>query len=274
MIDGLGLRIIECRRTEGARIDASRISIVIPALNERDTINDCIAGVRRLDGGRVCEVVVVDGDVEGSTLDVIEDTGVIKMTAERGRSRQMNAGAAAASGQVLVFLHADTKLPTGALLEITRTLEDPTCVGGAFAHRFDSDRFAYRLMSACVSLMTSRTRLPYGDQALFLRRNYFESIGAFAPIDIMEDFELVRRIRRRGDRLAMLRSPVHTSCRRMQEESIVRRVVTNWMMCALFTAGVSARRLARHYRPHGEHPDVSMPPERRPVVLARPPDNP
>lgn len=255
-----------------AGIDASRISIVIPALNEEATIDECIAAIRRLDGGERCEVVVVDGDARGTTLAAVADGAVVKMIADPGRSSQMNHGAAAASGAVLLFLHADTRLPDRALRDVLDVLRDPSVVGGAFAHRFDSPRRVYRFMSYLLSRWTRWTRLPFGDQALFLRRNYFEAVGGFAPIAVMEDYELVRRIKGRGDRLRLLPSAATTSCRRLEDEGIARRVFKNWIMCALFDAGVPARGLVRHYRPHGAGRERVE--SRTPVVLARPSDNP
>jgi rSAM/selenodomain-associated transferase 2 len=177
---------------------APRISVVIPVLHEADWIDGVIAHTRGLPGGGDCEVIVVDGDPAGDTLAAVAQTGVTGMRAERGRSRQMNAGAAAARGEVLLFLHADTFLPPSAFADVAACLADPACDGGAFRHRFDSPRTVYRLMSALVTLRSRWTRLPFGDQAIFLRRAFFESIGGFAPIPVMEDVELVRRIRRRG----------------------------------------------------------------------------
>jgi GT2 family glycosyltransferase len=164
----------------------------------------------------------------------------------------MNAGVRRARGEVLVFLHADTFLPVTALSDISTALENTSVVGGAFAHRFDSPRPAYRLVSAFVTAMTRWNRLPYGDQAIFVRRGYFEAIGGFAEIDIMEDQELVRRIRRRGDRVVLLRAAVRTSPRRLEAEGMVQRIVKNWAMTVMYSLGVSPRRLSRYYRPHGE----------------------
>ncbi len=259
--------------TRRSDIKAVAISIVIPVLNEQDRICASIAGIRRLDGGGDCEIIVVDGDDNGATLAAIEDDGVIKVTADRGRSRQMNAGAALAHGDVIVFLHADTVLPDTAFSDIAAALHDPSLVGGAFAHRFDSRRFIYRLMSAAISIATRLSRLPYGDQGVFIRRNYFEAIGGFAPIEIMEDQELARRIRRRGGRMRVLKSRAHTSCRRLEEEGIVRRVLKNWFMTALYAAGISPQRLIRFYRPHGDSgtPDE---PRRASESLARRPYKP
>lgn len=230
---------------------AGGISVVIPVLNERGTIGACLTSLRAIEGGRDCEVIVVDGDPGASTLAALDDPGAIALTAPAGRASQMNAGAERARGGVLLFLHADTFLPADAFERVARTLGDPAVVGGAFAHRFDSPRPIYRAVSVLVSHLTRWNRMPYGDQAIFLRREYFERIGGFAPIEIMEDHELVARIRRRGDRLRVLDVPVRTSARRLEAEGIGRRIFMNWAMTVMFHLGVPPRRLARYYRPPG-----------------------
>jgi rSAM/selenodomain-associated transferase 2 len=227
------------------------LSVVIPVLNEEGAIDACIAGVRAIAGGEACEVIVVDGHPRTTTLAAVSDPDVVRVWSDAGRAVQMNAGAARARGEVLVFLHADTGLPATAAGDIAAALADPEVVAGAFAHRFDSPRLVYRIISAVVSRLTRWNRLPYGDQAIFVRRDYFERIGGFAPIEIMEDQELVRRIRRRGDRLRLVNTPVSTSVRRLEHEGIVRRVMKNWAMTVMYALGVPPRRLARYYRPHG-----------------------
>jgi rSAM/selenodomain-associated transferase 2 len=228
------------------------LSVIIPVLNEEETIDACIAGVRAIEGGEGCEVIVVDGHPRATTLAAVTDPDAVRVRSEPGRAVQMNMGAARARGEVLVFLHADTGLPPTAAGDIAAVLADPGVVAGAFAHRFDSPRLVYRIISAVVSRLTRWNRLPYGDQAIFVRRDYFERIDGFAPIEIMEDQELVRRIRRRGDHLALLEAPARTSVRRLEYEGIVRRVVTNWAMTVMYALGVPPRRLVRYYRPHGD----------------------
>jgi len=226
---------------------APRTSVIIPVLHETDRIDRVIAHTRSLPGASECEVIVVDGDPAGGTLAAISEPGVTGMCAPTGRSRQMNAGAAVARGDVLVFLHADTFLPPTAFADIDACLADRACVGGAFRHRFDSTRPVFRFMSAMVTLRSRWRGRPFGDQAIFLRRDYFVSIGGFAPIPVMEDVELVRRVRRSGGRLRIARSAALTSPRRLEREGIARRVALNWLMLVLFDMGVPAARLARFY---------------------------
>jgi rSAM/selenodomain-associated transferase 2 len=223
------------------------LSIVIPVLYERDTIAGLLDHIRAIDADGRCEVIVVDGDPQGGTIGLIDDSRVVKMTSPRWRSRQMNAGAGAARGHALLFLHADTRLPGGALDDIDRVVSDDRFVGGAFRLRFDSGRLIYRLMSGFVTVRSRWNRLPYGDQALFIRRDYFERIGGFREIPLMEDVEIARRIRRLGGRLHILDSAVRTSCRRMEAEGIAKRVLQNWMITLLYNVGVAPEKLVRFY---------------------------
>jgi rSAM/selenodomain-associated transferase 2 len=223
------------------------ISIVVPVLYEQDTIGGLLGQLRVIDGKESCEIIVVDGDPEGGTIRLIEDKRIVTMTSQPWRSRQMNAGAAAARGRTLVFLHADTYLPQNALTEIDAVLRDDRFDGGAFQLQFDSGRIVYRFMSRFVTLRSRWNRLPYGDQAIFVRRRYFERIGGYRDIPIMEDVEFVRRIRRFGGKLKILDSTVRTSCRRMEAEGIAKRVLQNWMVTVLYGLGVSPEKLARFY---------------------------
>jgi len=223
-----------------------RYSFVIPVWHEEEMAPAVVARVRALDADGRCEVIVVDGDPEGSTLRVLEDPEAIRVTAPRGRGPQMNAGAERAHGDVLVFLHADTRVPLTMLSDIDEVLAGGASCG-AFRLRFDSGRRIYRFMAAWVSYMTRIARLPYGDQAIFVTRELFERIGGYRPVPVMEDVDLVRRIRRNGVRLRMARSAVVTSIRRMEGEGIVHCVTRNTCIRILFTLGVSPHVLARWY---------------------------
>lgn len=222
-------------------------SIVVPVLYEEDTIAGLLEHISGIDADERCEVIVVDGDPDGGTIRRVNDHRVVTMTSQPWRSRQMNAGAAAARGNTLVFHHADTLLPQTAFTDIDRVLQDDRYAGGAFRLRFDSDRFVYRLMSGFVTIRSRWNRLPYGDQSLFVRRDFFERIGGYREIPIMEDVEIVRRIRRDGSRLKIMDSSVRTSCRRMETEGIAKRVLQNWMMMVLYNLGVSPDKLVRFY---------------------------
>jgi len=225
----------------------SLISVVVPALYEAPIIGSLLQHLRELPGGERIEIVVVDGDPAGSTLAAVGDDSVVGVKALRGRGIQMNAGADVARGEVLLFLHADCRLPDTALDEIRELMARRDVAAGAFRLSFDNPRWVYRFMSWVVSMKTRLGRSPYGDQGIFLRKCYFDEIGGFAPVRIMEDVELTRRIRRRGDRLVLCPSAVVTSSRRMETEGLFRRVAINAWMLALFAVGVPPARLERFY---------------------------
>jgi len=222
-------------------------SIIVPVLKEEDQINSLIDHLRTQDADLAYEIIVVDGDSRGNTLNAIRAEDVIKIKAEKGRARQMNAGAEVATGQVLIFLHADTRLPDDALEKIDRILQNPEYVGGAFDLKIDSDRLFLRYISMRASQRSRRNRLPYGDQAIFLRKEYFEQIGRFEDIPLMEDIELLRRIKRDGKQIYILPDKVTTSARRWQRDGALYTTMRNRILVALFHLGVNPSRLAKYY---------------------------
>jgi rSAM/selenodomain-associated transferase 2 len=163
---------------------------------------------------------------------------------------QLNRGAGAASGEILIFLHADTQLPPDALIRIGEALRYQTLAGGAFDLAIDSSRPVFRLIEQAASIRTRLTRIPYGDQAIFLRRAWFRSLGGFRNLPIMEDVDLMRRLKQAGGRIAILPERAVTSARRWEQEGIVTATLRNWFLVTLFLFGIDAGRLVRWYRPH------------------------
>lgn len=225
-------------------------SLIIPVLHEASVIREAVARIRMLDGGDTAEIIVVDGDPEGETLRAIPDGAVRTILSEQGRGSQLNRGAGAASGEVLVFLHADTALPRDALCRIGEALCDETLAGGAFNLEIDSPRPIFRLIERVASCRSRITRIPYGDQAIFLRRACFRSLGGFHELPIMEDVDLMRRLRLSGGRIVILPERVVTSARRWEKEGALYTTLRNRVLVALFSLGIDAKRLARWYRPH------------------------
>ncbi|MHC4174022.1 MAG: TIGR04283 family arsenosugar biosynthesis glycosyltransferase [Planctomycetota bacterium] len=225
-------------------------SIIVPVLNEMDQISPLIEHIHNQGFGPLCEVIVVDGDPQGSTVKIIQDEDVIVITTEKGRGRQMNAGAAVARGEILIFLHADTTLPDNALEKISRALQDRDYVGGAFDLRIDSDRLFLKYIAARANLRSRWNRIPYGDQAVFIRKKYFDQIGRFKEIPLMEDVDLMRRIKKDQRKIYILPDKVTTSARRWERNGALYTTLTNQMLAALFYLGVSPHRLAKYYRRH------------------------
>ncbi len=222
-------------------------SIVIPVLHESKDINSRIAHLYSIAGNHPIEVLVVDGAPEQETLSALHDIRVVGLSVETGRAVQMNAGARAARGEVLVFLHADTLLPACAFDAIAATLSDRRCVGGAFDLQIDSSNPVYTAIARVSSIRSRITRIPYGDQALFLRSDYFRAMGGFSEIPLMEDVDLMRRIKKRGDAIAIVPDRVVTSPRRWEKEGILYGTLRNWLLIMLYYLGISPKRLAKYY---------------------------
>jgi rSAM/selenodomain-associated transferase 2 len=228
--------------------DDPTLSIIIPVLHESDRINEIITRVIGRAGKDMPQVIVVDGDPKGSTINMIEEERVVKVISGRGRARQMNSGATLASGDVLLFLHADTLLPKDALAMITSTMSVGRFVAGAFDLGIDTGRRIFRITEKYVFLRTRLTRIPFGDQAIFMRREYFEKIGGYQDIPLMEDVEIMRRIRKRGDRICIIPAKVLTSPRRWEREGIFSSTFRNWSLQMLYALGVPPEQLQKYYQ--------------------------
>lgn len=215
------------------------LSVVIPALDEEGRVGDAVRSVRD-----DAEVIVVDGGSCDGTRAAAETAGASVIASARGRGAQLAAGARAARGEWLVFLHADTRLEpgwAGALRDLP-----PSVVGGAFRFALDGSRGAYRWLEAGVALRCRLFRLPYGDQGLFARRSAYDRIGGFRPLPLMEDVDFVRRLGHAGP-LAFLRIRAFTSPRRFERRGPLRTSLRNVGLLALYAAGARPDRLARWY---------------------------
>ncbi len=227
--------------------DSPAFSIIIPVLHEGNIINGLLESLRRFAAEKPVEIIVVDGSPSQDSLQVITDETIQKYSCQAGRARQMNLGAAHASGDILIFLHADTLLPTNALTRIQETLQDPGLVGGAFSLQIDSPRFLLRIIAMFSTLRSRMTRAPYGDQTIFLRKSYFDSIGAYLDIPLMEDVELMRRIKKHKDDIIILPVTVITSDRRWNQEGLLYTAFRDTLIIFLYWCGMPAEKLARFY---------------------------
>jgi rSAM/selenodomain-associated transferase 2 len=231
----------------GARAGAAGgIAVVIPTLDEAAVLGDTLAG---LPAG-FAEVVVADGGSADDTVAVARAHGCRVVEAPRGRGPQMNAGAAVTRAPVLLFLHADTRLPEDAPARVAAALADPAVAGGGFSLGIASRDGFLALVAAAATLRTRLTGVFYGDQAVFVRRGAFEAVGGFPPYPIMEDVAFGRALKTRG-RVVLLPQRAVTSARRWERENPLFTTLRNWALVSLFLAGVSPERLARWYRPVG-----------------------
>jgi hypothetical protein len=219
-----------------------RISVVIPTLNEEGQIEQTIR--RALDGADV-EVIVADGGSVDRTVEIARRRGAKVVPVRRGRGRQMNAGAAMASGEALLFLHADTRLPDSFAEHVWSTL-DRGVVAGAFRLRIDGRGAGLRLVERGANLRSRLWQMPYGDQGFFIRAEDFLAVGGFKHWPLMEDYELCRRLKRIG-RIGLASAPATTSGRRWQDLGVMKTTLVNQCCIAAFRLGVSPERVARYY---------------------------
>lgn len=223
------------------------ISVIIPVLRERDQLNDLVKTLAACAPGVPHEVIVVDGDPLGGTIKDITDSRVITLIARQGRAGQMNAGALRASGDILLFLHADTRLPRGAFGKMMKAFEDGRVIGGAFDLGIDDERRIFKIIGRAASWKHRLTRVPYGDQAIFMRKSYFMALGGYPEIPIMEDVALMKRVKRKGGRIAILPDAVATSPRKWEADGVVYTVLRNWMLQSLYLMGIPAHQLVKFY---------------------------
>lgn len=229
---------------EQVQASRAKLAIVIPTLNEAHSLLEIL---RMLNQQAGIEVIVSDGGSEDETLAVARGKKAIALSCDRGRARQMNAGARLASADLLLFLHADTRLPANFLATVEEVLARSNVVAGAFRLGIDGTEAGLRIVESGVNWRSHLLQLPYGDQALFLRKELFWQLGGFPDLPLMEDFELVRRLRRLG-RIAIAPAAVSTSARRWQKLGVLKATVINQMAIAAYLIGVSPDRIADWYR--------------------------
>ena len=213
-------------------------------LDEAAAIASTLDALRR--GAPDAEIVVVDGGSADSSVAIARPLCDLLIVAPRGRARQMNAGARAAHGDALAFVHADTIVPATFAADIASALSDPAVVGGRFDVQLDASSLPYRIIGAMISLRSRISRTGTGDQAIFVRRGVFDRLGGFPDLELCEDLEFSRRLKRAG-RVACLRARVTTSARRWTRDGVARTVVRMWLIRAMYLMGVPPARLKRIY---------------------------
>ena len=224
-----------------ASADLRRISIIIPTLNEAAYLGRTLEALR---GAACLETIVVDAGSRDGTPEIAQAHGCRVLTTPPGRAGQMNAGAAVATGSVLLFLHADTLLSQDFERHIQASLARPGVAAGAFRLSIEDACGTLRFIQWAANLRARWLQMPYGDQAIFLTAESFHAIGGFPDLPIMEDFEMVRRLRRRG-RIAVANASVTTSARRWNTIGPLRTTWMNQMVVLGYYLGLSPERLAR-----------------------------
>jgi rSAM/selenodomain-associated transferase 2 len=220
-----------------------RISVIVPVFNEEKNIAVTLAELQRL---KPDEMILVDGGSSDATRKICQRFGVELYLSRPGRAAQMNFGAQRASGDVLLFLHADTRLPPSAFDDIRAALQDRQVLGGRFDLQLDSPRPLLKLIGFMISLRSRLSKVGTGDQAIFVRREIFAELSGYPDIPLMEDVAFSRALKRRGA-VACLRSRVVSSARRWEIDGICRTILRMWTLKTLYLLGISPVRLKRYY---------------------------
>jgi rSAM/selenodomain-associated transferase 2 len=223
-----------------------RFSIIVPVLNEEAVLDDQLAHLIVQCALFDCEVLIVDGGSTDNTINIAQRYGQVIHSA-RGRATQMNTGAWAARGEVFLFLHADTRLPDEAFSAIERSLASPEVVGGAFQLCFNCNQWPYRFVACITNLRSRLSTIFTGDQAYFIRATSFQAVGGYPNQALMEDLEIIARLRKLG-KVSLLPFYVTTSARRHEKLGLLRSVLFMWYMRTLYRFGVSPTQLQRMYR--------------------------
>ncbi|MGL5792824.1 MAG: TIGR04283 family arsenosugar biosynthesis glycosyltransferase [Waterburya sp.] len=232
-----------------SNVQCSMISIIIPVLNEAAMIESALSQLQKQPG---LEIIVVDGGSQDNTVNLAQQTGVKVITiVGKNRAAQMNAGADIATGEVLLFLHIDTQLPSDFCDLATKTLKQQGVIASAFELTIAGENLALRWIEILVKLRSHLLSLPYGDQAIFLKKQTFTQLGGFADLPIMEDFEFIQRLKRQG-KIAIAPAQVTTSDRRWQKLGVWQTTLINQLMIAGYYLGISPTKLSNFYRSRGK----------------------
>lgn len=231
-------------------MNEAKISVIIPVLNEEKRI---VSVLSKLQNNSNLEVIIVDGGSVDNTTEIAQtfekntDLKLRILETVAGRANQMNAGAKSATGEILLFLHADTQLPDGFEKWVRSVLDEPRVIAGAFELKIAASVAGIGWVERAVKWRSQFLQMPYGDQAIFLKAGTFWEAGGFRELPLMEDFELVRRLRRRG-KIALVPVAVTTSGRRWQKLGVLRTTLINQIIIIAYLLGISPTRLANWYR--------------------------
>ena len=220
-----------------------KISIIIPVLNEARILEQTLSLLHSQLGPH--ELIIVDGGSTDGSIQIAEKYGRV-LASERGRSKQLNAGAAAASGSILIFLHADIWLESGALAAVETALSSGY-VGGGFRQKIDGENILYRAIEIAGNIRGKYLKVFYGDSGIFVSRTDFKRIGGFPEIPILEEMEFSKALRRLG-KTTLVTPHIHISARRWETKGILRTTVNNWLITLLYFFKFSPAQLAKLYR--------------------------
>ena len=225
------------------------LGIIVPVFREHAALAQRLASLQTLPCD---ELLFVDGGSDDGTVGILQQAGMRVLLADKGRARQMNAGAAACHSEWLLFLHADTLISSKALRAMRQAITHPRCVGGRFDVVLDHPAPVFRLIAFMINWRSRLSKIATGDQAIFVRRDVFMACGGFPALPLMEDVAFSRRLKhyaaQHHGHIACLRHRVITSARRWQQHGVMRTIWLMWKLRLLFWLGVDAGKLAAMYR--------------------------
>ncbi|MGL5877643.1 MAG: TIGR04283 family arsenosugar biosynthesis glycosyltransferase [Xenococcaceae cyanobacterium] len=223
---------------------SEKITIIIPVLNEAENIETTLS---KLTNNLDVELIVVDGGSRDRTVEIVQNLKIkVVVSKQLGRAKQMNLGASVANGNILIFLHADTNLPINYQEIVKEILSQSKVVAGAFKLKIDSKKKCLRIVELMVNLRSRLFSLPYGDQAIFIKKSIFEELGGYSDLPIMEDFELIQRLKRRG-KIQIASAQVITSSRRWDKLGVFKTTLINQLVIIGYYLGISPTKLRQLY---------------------------
>ena len=228
--------------------NSKKISVIIPTLNEAENLPTTLACINSATHiHNQVEVVIADGGSTDNTVEIARTTGAKVIQSSPGRANQLNTGATQATGDIYLFLHADTQLPTDWTTQIEQTLVQPNTIAGAFQLKIASPQRGIALIEWGVQIRSRFFQLPYGDQGIFLTAKTFQQLGGFPDLAIMEDYQFIQQLKQHG-KILIAPTPVITSGRRWETLGILQTTVLNQIMILGFYAGIKPEQLKSWYR--------------------------